>query len=161
MPTMTQTVYLLNGPNLEFLGQREPEIYGPYTLRDVEAICRKVADRHGIELIARQTNAEHEMIAWLHEAREAAGIVINPAAFCYHSVPVLDALRMCSGPIVEVHISNIYRREEWRSKSILATASTGVITGLGVDGYRLAMDYIVSTLPAPARHAKKSKAAKR
>jgi 3-dehydroquinate dehydratase-2 len=101
------------------------------------------------------------MIAWLHEAREAAGIVINPAAFCYHSVPVLDALRMCSGPIVEVHISNIYRREEWRSKSILAAASTGVITGLGVDGYRLAMEYLVSTLPAPSKRSKRPKSTKR
>ncbi len=143
---MTQTVYLLNGPNLDLLGQREPELYGSQTLADVEAICRAVADRHGLALIARQTNAEHEMIAWLHEARQAAGIVINPAAFCYHSVPVLDALRMCSAPIVEVHISNIYRREEWRAKSILATAATGVITGLGVDGYRLAMEFIVSSL---------------
>ncbi len=143
---MTQTVYLLNGANLDLLGQREPELYGSQTLADVEAICRAVADRHGLALIARQTNAEHEMIAWLHEARQAAGIVINPAAFCYHSVPVLDALRMCSAPIVEVHISNIYRREEWRAKSILATAATGVITGLGVDGYRLAMEFIVSSL---------------
>ena len=157
---MTQTVYLLNGPNLDFLGQREPEIYGPHTLSDVEAICREVTDRHGLELIARQTNAEHEMIAWLHEAREADGIVINPAAFCYHSVPIFDALRMCRGPIVEVHISNIYRREEWRSKSILAAASTGVITGLGVDGYRLAMEYIVSTLPVPRARARSSKPAK-
>ncbi|HEX4378101.1 MAG TPA: type II 3-dehydroquinate dehydratase [Steroidobacteraceae bacterium] len=143
---MTQTVHLLNGPNLDLLGQREPELYGSHTLADIEASCRAVTDRHGLQLVVRQTNAEHEMIAWLHEARQAAGIVINPAAFCYHSVAVLDALRMCSAPIVEVHISNIYRREEWRSKSILATAATGVITGLGVDGYRLAMEYIVGTL---------------
>lgn len=143
---MTQTVHLLNGPNLDLLGQREPELYGSHTLADIEASCRAVAERHGLTLIARQTNAEHEMIAWLHEARQAAGIVINPAAFCYHCVAVLDALRMCSAPIVEVHISNIYRREEWRSKSILATAATGVITGLGVDGYRLAMEFIVASL---------------
>jgi 3-dehydroquinate dehydratase-2 len=147
---MTQPVYLLNGPNLNLLGQREPEIYGSHTLADVEKICRDIADRHGLELIARQTNAEHEMINWLHEARGAAGIVINPAAFCYQSVPILDALRMCSGPIVEVHISNIYRREEWRSKSILAAAATGIITGLGVEGYRLAMEYLVGRLSAPA-----------
>jgi 3-dehydroquinate dehydratase II len=143
---MTPTVYLLNGPNLDLLGQREPELYGSQTLADVEAICRVVTDQHGLTLIAHQTNAEHEMIGWLHDARQAAGIVINPAAFCYHSVAVLDALRMCSAPIVEVHISNIYRREDWRSKSILATAATGVITGLGIDGYRLAMEFIVSSL---------------
>jgi 3-dehydroquinate dehydratase-2 len=152
---MPSQVFLLNGPNLNLLGEREPEVYGPYTLADVENICREVATANGLQLVAHQTNAEHEMIGWLHEAREAAGIVINPAAFCYHSVPILDALRMCAGPIVEVHISNIHRREEWRSKSILAQASTGVITGLGVDGYRLAMQYIVSTLPAPRTRAKR------
>src|ERR1700728_3966165 len=137
---MTKQVYLLNGPNLDLLGEREPEIYGHFTLGDIEAACRAVTDRHGLQLLAHQTNAEHEMIRWLHEAREAAGVVINPAAFCYHSVAILDALKMCAGPIVEVHISNIYRREDWRSKSILAATSTGVITGLGADGYRLAME---------------------
>jgi 3-dehydroquinate dehydratase-2 len=152
---MKPQVFLLNGPNLDLLGQREPEIYGPYTLADVEAACSAIATEHGLQLIAHQTNAEHEMIAWLHEAREAAGIVINPAAFCYQSVPILDALRMCQGPVVEVHISNIYRREEWRSKSILAAAATGVITGLGVDGYRLAMQYIISTLPKPRARSKR------
>jgi 3-dehydroquinate dehydratase-2 len=144
---MTRQIYLLNGPNLDLLGEREPEVYGRYTLADIEALCRSVTDRHGLGLVAHQTNAEHEMIHWLHEARQAAGIVINPAAFCYHAVPILDALKMCAGPIVEVHISNIYRREDWRSKSILAAACTGVITGLGIDGYRLAMEYLVATLP--------------
>lgn len=140
---MIARVYLLNGPNLDLLGQREPELYGSQTLADVESLCRDAARAFGLELVCHQTNAEHEMIAWLHEARRAAGIVINPAAFCYHSVPILDALRMCECPIVEVHISNIYRREEsWRSHSLLAAASTGVITGLGVDGYRLAIEHL-------------------
>jgi len=139
---MARQVYLLNGPNLNLLGEREPEIYGKLTLTDIEALCREVTNRHGLQLIAHQTNAEHEMIHWLHEARGAAGIVINPAAFCYHSVPILDALKMCAGPIVEVHISNIYRREEWRSKSIFAPVSTGIITGLGTEGYRLAFEYL-------------------
>jgi 3-dehydroquinate dehydratase-2 len=143
---MTRAVYLLNGPNLDLLGEREPDIYGRFTLADIEAMCRAMTDQHGVELIAHQTNAEHEMIRWLHEARDAAGIVINPAAFCYHSVPILDALKMCAGPIIEVHISNIYRREDWRSKSILATASTGVITGLGIEGYRLAMEYVLAAI---------------
>ncbi len=143
---MTACIYLLNGPNMNLLGQREPEIYGRKTLADVEAQCRAVTDRHRIELIARQTSAEHEMVAWLQEARQAAGIVINPAAFCYHGVAVLDALKMCECPIVEVHISNLYRREEWRSRSILAAAATGVITGLGIDGYRLAVEHLVSLL---------------
>jgi len=153
---MARQVYLLNGPNLNLLGEREPEVYGKLTLADVEAICRAVTDRHDLQLVAHQTNAEHEMITWLHEARTAAGIVINPAAFCYHSVPILDAMKMCTGPIVEVHISNIYKRERWRSESILASTSTGVITGLGIDGYRLAMEYLVAALPK-VKQAKRAK----
>jgi 3-dehydroquinate dehydratase-2 len=140
---MSTRVYLLNGPNLDLLGEREPHIYGHSSLADVELLCRSAAERLGLELICHQTNAEHEMIGWLHEARRAAGIVINPAAFCYHSVPILDAMRLCECPIVEVHISNIYRRnEDWRSHSILAAASSGVITGLGIEGYRLAIEYL-------------------
>lgn len=145
---MKSRVYVLNGPNLDLLGEREPHIYGHHTLADVEAACRAVAQRHELELVFRQTNAEHEFIAWLHEARRAAGIAFNPAAFCYHSVPVLDALKMCECTVVEVHISNIHRREtEWRARSILTVASTGMITGLGIDGYRLAVEHIA------ARHA--------
>ncbi|HEY3730131.1 MAG TPA: type II 3-dehydroquinate dehydratase [Steroidobacteraceae bacterium] len=143
---MKGRIYLLNGPNLNLLGEREPALYGHHTLADIEARCRSVTDRHGLELIPRQTNAEHEMVAWLQEARRAAGIVLNPAAFCYHSVAVLDALKICECPIVEVHISNIYRREDWRRESILAAATTGVITGLGADGYRLAMEYLVQLI---------------
>jgi 3-dehydroquinate dehydratase-2 len=143
---MKGRIYLLNGPNLNLLGEREPALYGHHTLADIEARCRGVTDRHGLELIAHQTNAEHEMVGWLQEARRAAGIVMNPAAFCYHSVAVLDALKICECPIVEVHISNIYRREDWRRESILAAATTGVITGLGVDGYRLAMEYLVQLI---------------
>jgi 3-dehydroquinate dehydratase-2 len=140
---MAARIYLLNGPNLNLLGQREPEIYGPHTLADIEALARGSAGALGLELVCHQTNAEHEMIGWLHEARQSAGIVINPAAFSYHSVPVLDAMKLCECPIVEVHISNIYRRQEsWRSQSILAAASTGVVTGLGIEGYRLAIEYL-------------------
>src|SRR5688500_7609060 len=144
MADLSRTVFVLNGPNLEFLGVREPEIYGHATLADVERECRAEAERGGLDLVFRQTNIEHEMIAWLHEARVgAAGIVINPAAFSYHSVPVLDALRMCDCPIVEVHISNIHRREaEWRAKSIMTASVTGMITGLGVNGYALAVRHI-------------------
>ena len=150
---MTARVYLLNGPNLNLLGQREPALYGHRTLADVEAQCRALAERHQLQLVAHQTDAEHEFVGWLHQARTAAGIIMNPAAFCYHSVAILDALRMCECPIIEVHISNIYRREDWRSKSILAGAATGVITGLGVDGYRLALEHLVQLL-AKARLAK-------
>lgn len=138
-------LYVLNGPNLDLLGQREPHIYGTHTLADVESSCRQAASGHAVELIFRQTAAEHEMVGWLHEARRAAGIAINPAGFCYYSVPILDAVRACECPIVEVHISNIYRRDEaWRTKSLLAPAVTGVITGLGIEGYRLAVAYLLS-----------------
>jgi 3-dehydroquinate dehydratase-2 len=144
MADLGRTVFVLNGPNLDLLGQREPEIYGRATLADIERECRAEAERHGLEIVFRQTNAEHEMIAFLHEARlGAAGIVINPAAFSYHSVPVLDALRMCDCPIIEVHISNIHRREAaWRAKSIMTASVTGTITGLGVHGYPLAVRHI-------------------
>ena len=140
---MTNRIYLLNGPNLNLLGKRQPHIYGHTSLDEVVAECRALAERHHLELVARQTNAEHEMIGWLHEARHAGGIVINPAGFCYHSVPILDALRACQCPIIEVHISNIYRREEaWRAHSLTACAASGVITGLGIDGYRLALEHL-------------------
>lgn len=142
---MTAQIYVLNGPNLDLLGEREPQIYGSATLAEVEQLCARAASGHGATVICRQTNAEHELIGWLHEARRNAhGIVINPAGFAYHSVPVLDALRACECPIVEVHISNLYRRAEaWRQHSLLATAATGVITGLGIEGYRLAVEYLL------------------
>jgi 3-dehydroquinate dehydratase-2 len=151
---MSARIYLLNGPNLDLLGEREPHIYGRSTLAQVEALCRASAEAFKLELVCHQTNAEHEMIGWLHEARRAAGIVINPAAFCYHSVPILDALRLCECPIVEVHISNLYRREEtWRSHSILAAACSGVITGLGIEGYRLAIEFLARQTDADAQSA--------
>jgi 3-dehydroquinate dehydratase-2 len=137
-------LFVLNGPNLEFLGEREPAIYGTTTLADIEAMCRAEADAAGFDLRFHQTNAEHEMIGWIHEARKgAAGIVINPAAFSYAGYPILDALKMCDCGIVEVHISNIHRREEaWRASSLMSGAVTGLITGLGPQGYVLAVRYL-------------------
>ncbi len=137
-------VHVFSGPNLNLLGEREPHIYGHETLADVEAMCRAEADAAGFELDFRQTNAEHEMVDWIQGARKgAAGIVINPAAFTYAAYPVLDALKLCDCPIVEVHISNIHRREaEWRSKSIMTQVVTGIISGLGVNGYPLAIRHI-------------------
>ncbi len=144
-----QRLYVLNGPNLGLLGQREPHIYGSQTLADVEALCRRTLAGRSMQLVFRQTEAEAEMIGWVHEARRAAGIVLNPAGFCYYSVPILDALRACDCPIIEVHISNVYRREEsWRSDSLFAAAATGVITGLGIDGYRLAIEHLLQRLDA-------------
>jgi 3-dehydroquinate dehydratase-2 len=137
------TVFVLNGPNLDLLGQREPDVYGHDTLADVEHMCRDEARSHGLDLVFRQTNAEHEMIGWIRDARlGAAGLVINPAGFSYHAVPVLDALLMCDCPIVEVHISNIHRREAWRALSIMTQAATGMIAGLGVNGYKLAVRHV-------------------
>jgi 3-dehydroquinate dehydratase-2 len=137
-------VFVLNGPNLDLLGQREPQIYGSATLEDVESLCRDEAAAFGLSLRFHQSNAEHEIVEWLHEARiGAAGIVINPAAFGYSGYAILDALKMCECPTVEVHISNIHRREaEWRARSIMTQIVTGMVTGLGVEGYRLAVGYI-------------------
>lgn len=138
------TLFVLNGPNLAHLGLREPEVYGRATLADVERLCRAEADAAGLALRFHQTDAEHEMIGWLHEARVgAAGIVINPAAFSYAGYPILDALKMCDCPIVELHISNIHRRDEaWRANSILTRAVTGIVSGLGIHGYALACRHI-------------------
>lgn len=149
---MPSVVYVLNGPNLNLLGQREPHIYGSTTLNDVESMAQAVADRLGFELIFRQTNREYEMVDWIQEARRSSGLVINPAGFTYHAVPVLDALKMCECPVVEVHISNIHKRAEteasWRADSIMSPAASGVIAGLGVNGYVLALEHIGHLLTA-------------
>jgi 3-dehydroquinate dehydratase-2 len=142
---MGGTILVLNGPNLNLLGDREPEIYGSATLADVEALCRAETDAAGFDLVFRQTNAEHEMVEWIQHARTGmAGIAINPAAFSYAAYPVLDALKLVDCPVVEVHISNIHRREaEWRSKSIMTQVVTGIVSGLGVQGYPLAVRYLI------------------
>jgi 3-dehydroquinate dehydratase-2 len=140
---MSETVYVLNGPNLNLLGRRQPHIYGRETLADVEAECRRAGDELGLAIEFRQSNAEHEIIGWVHEAREAAaGIVINPAAFTHTSVAILDALGACECPIVEVHISNVHRREAFRHHSYVSLAATGVIAGCGTHGYVLALEHL-------------------
>ena len=141
---MPGTILVLNGPNLNLLGEREPEIYGHTTLAEVEQICRAEAAAAGYDIDFRQTNAEHEMVDWIQAGRKGlAGIVINPAGFTYAAYPVLDALKLVDCPVIEVHISNIHRREaEWRSKSIMTQAVTGIVSGLGVNGYPLAIRQI-------------------
>ena len=141
---MAETILVLNGPNLNLLGTREPDVYGTATLADVEALCRAEAEAAGLAIDFRQTNAEHEMVEWIQQGRSGlAGIVINPAAFSYAGYPVLDALKMVDCPVVEVHISNIHRREEeWRKNSLMTPAVTGVISGLGIVGYGLAVRYL-------------------
>ncbi|HSA79823.1 MAG TPA: type II 3-dehydroquinate dehydratase [Vicinamibacterales bacterium] len=150
---MSKLVYVLNGPNLNLLGKRQPHIYGHDTLADVEAACRHVAEEFGLELRFLQSNAEHQMIDWIHEAREtAAGIVINPAAFTHTSVAILDALNTFEAPVFEVHISNVHKREPFRHHSYVSLRADGVIAGFGIQGYALALRRL-GTLIA----AKKSK----
>jgi 3-dehydroquinate dehydratase-2 len=135
---MTKPIYVLNGPNLNRLGKREPEIYGTTTLAEVEASCRIAAENNAIEF--RQTNSEAQMIDWIHEAIDGgSGIIINPAAFTFTSIAILDALKMFPGPIIELHISNIHRREPIYHHSYVSKVATAVIAGLGTNGYRLAV----------------------
>ena len=135
---MTKPIYVLNGPNLNRLGTREPEIYGRTTLAEIEAMCREAARGRAIEF--RQSNAEHEIIGWIHEAIDrGGGIVINPAAFTFTSIAILDALKMFPGPIIELHISNIHRREEIYRQSLVSKIATAVIAGLGARGYAAAV----------------------
>lgn len=136
---MTFPIYVLNGPNLNRLGTREPEIYGRTTLAEVETMCRDAAGDVPIEF--RQSNREYEIVDWVHEAidRPAAGILINPAAFTFTSIAILDALKMYPGPIIELHISNIHRREEIYHRSLVSRVATAVIAGLGPAGYPAAI----------------------
>ena len=146
---MNKPVYVLNGPNLNRLGQREPEIYGHTTLAQIEALCREAAGARPIEF--RQTNSEGQMIDWLHEAIDAAaGIVINPAAWSFTSIAILDALKMFPGPIVELHISNIHRREEIYHRSLMSRAATAVIAGLGANGYAVAVQAVAALVASAA-----------
>ena len=138
---MSKPVLILNGPNLNLLGTREPEIYGSTTLADVEAICRERAAAHGLEIEFRQSNSEADLIGWIQGAiGTAAGIIINPAAFTHTSVAILDALKMVSCPIIELHISNPHARESFRHHSYVSLAATATICGLGVRGYGIAVD---------------------
>ena len=138
-------VHVLNGPNLNLLGEREPEIYGTASLADVERSCRDICAAAGVELLFSQTNSEATLIDQIQAGRNSAGIVINPAG-CSYSVPVLDALKACTAPIVEVHISNIHARaESWRAETLTAAAAVGVISGLGIQGYALALQFILNS----------------
>jgi 3-dehydroquinate dehydratase-2 len=131
-------IYVLNGPNLNRLGTREPEIYGTTTLAEIETMCRRAAGHSPLKFL--QSNAEPEIIGWIHEAiDEGAGIIINAAALTFTSLPILDALKMFPGPIIELHISNIHRREPLYHNSLVSKAATAVIVGLGAKGYPLAV----------------------
>ena len=137
---MSRLVYILNGPNLNLLGKRQPHIYGHETLADVERDCQALAVDLGLQIRFLQSNREYEIIDWIHEARETAGgIVINPAAFTHTSVAILDALNTFDEPVIEIHISNVHKREAFRHHSFVSQRADGVIAGLGTQGYQLAL----------------------
>ncbi len=140
---MTSTIVILNGPNLNLLGKRQPHIYGHETLADVEAQCQALAVELGLAIEFKQSNAEHHLIEWIQEAREtAAGMIINPAAFTHSSIAIMDALAACEFPILEVHLSNVHRREAFRHHSYVSQVATGVMAGFGAHGYQLALRHM-------------------
>jgi 3-dehydroquinate dehydratase-2 len=137
---MAYRLFVVNGPNLNLLGRREPEIYGRTTLADIERRCHELAQELDFDLFFGQSNAESDLIEWLHQAfEESAAVIINPAGFTTQSVSILDALRLQTQPVVEVHLTNIFRREPVYHRSLVATTAWGFIAGLGPNGYELAM----------------------
>lgn len=141
------TLFVLNGPNLNLLGLRQPEVYGVDTLADIEAACRDWARAHGCEIVFRQSNHEGELISWVHEARsEADGIIINAGGYTHTSVALHDALLAADIPVVEVHLSNIFKREAFRHHSYVAAAAQGSICGFGLNSYLLGLSALASLL---------------
>ncbi len=147
---MSKTIYVLNGPNLNLLGTREPELYGRATLADVEKLCRSTAQDAGLGVEFRQSNHEGEIIDWIQEARasKAAGLIINPAGFTTTSIAILDALHTMESPVVEVHITNIHAREAFRQHSYVSRVARAVICGFGVQGYALAVAGLAALINA-------------
>ena len=144
---MSKTIYILNGPNLNLIGKREPEIYGHETLEDADRNCRGIAEPAGVATRFLQSNHEGQIIDWIHEARDQAdGIIINPAAFTHTSVAILDALKAFDGPVLEVHISNVHKRESFRHHSYVSLRADGVIAGFGLQGYELATRRMITLL---------------
>ncbi|MEQ1782329.1 MAG: type II 3-dehydroquinate dehydratase [Hyphomonadaceae bacterium] len=142
---MSLTIYLLNGPNLNLLGEREPAIYGKGTLADLEKLSQDAADAAGATLFFRQSNHEGELVDWIQDARrQAGGLIINAGAYTHTSVAIHDALKVLTIPVVEVHLSNPGVREEFRHKSLVSPAASGVIAGFGPLGYRLAVEAVVA-----------------
>ena len=150
---MPQTVYVLNGPNLNLLGTREPEKYGHATLADVEKLCHAAAARFGLDIVFRQTNMEGQLVDWIQEAhaKGAAGIVINPAGYTTTSIAILDALLAVKMPVIECHITNIHARESFRQGSYVSKAAKAVIAGFGIDGYALAIAGLAGLIGAKER----------
>ncbi len=137
---MAKPIYILNGPNLNLLGLRQPEIYGRATLEDVAEDCASLAEELGLTIRFHQSNHEGQIIDWIHQARtEGAGVIINPGALTHTSIAILDALNAFDGPVIEVHISNIHKRETFRHHSYVSLRAEGVIAGCGIEGYLLAL----------------------
>ena len=146
-PGSPPLIAVLNGPNMNMLGLRQPHLYGSATLDDVEQLCAETAEMLGLAIDFRQTNGEGELVSWVQECRgRAAGIVINPGGFTTTSIALLDALLACDLPAVEVHITNIHRREEFRQRSYVSKAAVGVICGLGIRGYALALSALAELI---------------
>ncbi|MGQ0456307.1 MAG: type II 3-dehydroquinate dehydratase [Hyphomicrobium sp.] len=138
---MSQLIYVLNGPNLNLLGVREPAVYGRDTLADIKTRCDATAAKLGLTVEFRQSNIEGELVTWIQEARTAAaGLIVNAGAYTHTSIAILDALQAAERPIIEVHLSNIFRRDDFRQHSYVSLAATGVICGLGAKGYDLALE---------------------
>ncbi len=146
---MPKPIHILNGPNLNLLGLRQPEIYGRETLDEVAAGLKRLAGELGLTLVFRQSNHEGQLIDWIQEARDAASaIIINAGAYTHTSIAILDALHAFDGPVIEVHISNIHKREAFRHHSHLSERADGVIVGCGTEGYALALRWVASLLGA-------------
>ncbi len=146
---MAKPIYILNGPNLNLLGLRQPEIYGRATLEDVAEDCASLAEELGLTIRFHQSNHEGQIIDWIHQARvEGAGVIINPGALTHTSIAILDALNAFDGPVIEVHISNIHKREAFRHHSYVSLRAEGVIAGCGVEGYLLALRRIKTLVTA-------------
>ena len=150
---MPKTIYILNGPNMNLLGAREPEKYGRVTLAEVERLCRATAKRFGLKIVFRQSNMEGELVDWIQEAnaKKAAGLIINPAGYTTTSIAILDALLVLKMPVIEVHVTNIHAREEFRQHSYISKAANAVICGFGTDGYALAITGLAGRIGAKAK----------
>jgi 3-dehydroquinate dehydratase-2 len=149
MRRVPKPIFILNGPNLNLLGQRQPEVYGKATLEDVAEGCASLAEELGLTIRFHQSNHEGQIIDWIHQARsDGAGIIINPAAYTHTSIAIFDALSAFDGPVLEVHISNIHRRETFRHHSFVSPRADGVIAGFGTEGYLLALRRMATLLGA-------------
>jgi len=151
---MAKTIYVLNGPNMNMLGTREPEKYGRATLADVEKLCRATAKRFALDVVFRQSNMEGELVNWIQEAhaKKAAGLVINPAGYTTTSISILDALLAIKLPVIEIHITNIHQRESFRHDSYVSKAAKAVVCGFGIDGYALAITGLAGLIGAKEKH---------